>query len=155
MVDRDTRHRGINRVVVKRQILRVSRDHRGGVCRSLTSHGRAWLDGQHPAILRLVGPRAGSDVEHGLRVAQRPLDPLGDARIGLPIPGVAMTVLLVVNSRGHEEMLRVDRGACRAHDARVTSSAAMCAYHELQKTGSTSVARPRTDAGPSSSAAAT
>ena len=70
-MDGHTGHRGVHGVVVERQGLgaRIDRGRRAGP--PLRPHRRARLDGQHPAVCRLVGARAGADVENRLRFAER------------------------------------------------------------------------------------
>ena len=62
-------------------------DGRGKVSRALGAHGRGWLDGKDDERERkigggrLVGARAGSDIEQGERAIGGWIVPLGDRRV--------------------------------------------------------------------------
>ena len=77
VVDRHARHRRVDGVVVQRQRLGTRRDRRRGAGGALGAHRRARLDGQHPAIARLVGAGPGADVQ---RPCARRRAPRGCAR---------------------------------------------------------------------------
>src|SRR5262249_12606829 len=97
VVDRDACHRRVDCVVVERERLCVSADRWGSVGRALRTHCCARLDGENPTIGRLVGARAGANVEHRPRIAKRGMNPLGNTRIGAPVACVGASVLLVVD----------------------------------------------------------
>ena len=82
VVERDDRHRRVERVVREGQLLGGCLDRRSGVGRPLLDHDRRRLDGDDLAIPRLVGARAGTDVHDAARVAEGSVDRLGQPRVG-------------------------------------------------------------------------
>ena len=91
------RHRRIDRGVVQRQRLRPRVDHRrrpGGAAPASSRSARP----PAPSGPRLVGARPRSDVHDRLGVAQRRMDPRGDARVAAAVLGVRPAVLLVVDA---------------------------------------------------------
>ena len=83
LVDGHARHRRVEAVVVERQGLGGRVDRRNPVGGTLGPHRRRRLDCGHIAVAGLVRSGAGTDVQHGGRVAERsPHDRL-DARVGL------------------------------------------------------------------------
>jgi len=103
VVDRQARHRRVDRVVVERQRLSTSGDHRRGTGWALRPHDGARLDREHPSVGRLVRAAAGADIEDRARIAQRGGDPRGDPRVRTPLARVRAPVLLIVD-------------ACTAHE---------------------------------------
>jgi hypothetical protein len=82
VVDGENRQRRINGTVRERQAHGAGSHGRGGAARTLVDHRSRELDGQRRAVARFVGSSSGSDVYHRAGVAERLVDPRGDARVG-------------------------------------------------------------------------
>ena len=120
-MDRHACHRRIDCAVIERKRLSMGGDRRRGRGGALGPHGRARLDGEYPAVGGLVGPRAGTDIEHRTRTAERRVNTRGNPRIRTPIARIRAPVPLIVNASRHPATLtpglaRAARGADRELD---------------------------------------
>jgi hypothetical protein len=68
-MDRDRRHRGIERLIIDRQVLSKSPDRRRKTQWTLGTHHGGRFDRQDVPIERLVRTRAGADVQNGSGVS--------------------------------------------------------------------------------------
>ncbi len=83
------RHRGVEGLVLERQLLRGGVHARRRTRGPLTPHHRRRLDRDHVAIGRFIGAGAGPDVQHRPGVAECVPDLRGDPRLGTPGRGVS------------------------------------------------------------------
>ena len=97
VVEREDGHDRVKRPVGERQRL-GPRLHSGSrIHLPLGEHHARRLDRYHGSVGRLVGARAGADVEHRLRAAERRRQLGGDARIGASLPCIAASVPLAIH----------------------------------------------------------
>lgn len=97
MLHRENPQAGIEAVVGKRKLFRHRLDRRRRALGTGSDHRRRGLDSDDLEAPRLVGARAGTDVDDRGRVAERRRDEAGDARVGRAGTGVAATEDLVVH----------------------------------------------------------
>ena len=81
-------HRGVEGLVIERQVLGRSGQARRRVREALRTHERRRFHREDVAVGRLVGPGARPDVQDGPGIAERSPDPRSDARFGAPGHGV-------------------------------------------------------------------
>ena len=84
MMEGEDRHRRIERVVGKRQILGAGPDGWGGVESPLGDHDLGRLDGGYLTVKELVRARAGPDIDDASRVAEGLPDRFRQPRVRLP-----------------------------------------------------------------------
>ena len=101
VMDRHAGHPRVDRAVIEGKRLRASGDRRRRTGGALGPHGCARLDSKHPATTWLVGPRAGANIEHRARIAERGVNARGDPRVRAPVSRIGAPVPLIVNPSSH------------------------------------------------------